>query len=62
MKGNLWTLGVAFAVIGGMFLYHRFRFSKDGSLLRFWEGTSGKNFGAFPPDVPENLFDEVNFI
>lgn len=53
-----WKFGVALAVAGGAFVYHHLKARKREPVR--WSG--GRNFGAFPPDLPESVFDEVSFL
>ena len=64
MKPVWWVAGlVAAVVVGGTVLILR-RFKGDvAEAFHFVEDESAlKNFGAFPPEVPEDEFDSVNFI
>lgn len=58
LSGVVIVLGMA----GGMVMYLRHR-ARRNSIMRSavgWPG--GKNFGNFPPDLPDTMFDEVNFV
>jgi hypothetical protein len=64
MKPGWWVAGMvaAIAVGGTLLLLHRVR-GNSGRAFHFVEDENGlKNFGAFPPEVPEDEFDGVNFI
>ena len=56
--GSWWMYGVALAVAGGAFVYHRLK-SQAVQEIRW---PRGKNFGKFPPEIPESVFDEVSFL
>jgi hypothetical protein len=64
MKPGWWVAGILAAIaVGGTLLYiRRFR-GDDFDAFHFVDDESAlKNFGAFPPEVPEDEFDGVNFI
>jgi hypothetical protein len=63
MKPGWWIAGIVAAIaVGGTWLYLR-RFRGDDGVFHFVDDESAlKNFGAFPPEVPEDEFDGVNFI
>ena len=64
MKPGWWVAGILAAIaVGGTVLYlRRFRGNQDG-IFHFVDDESAlKNFGAFPPEVPEEEFDAMNFI
>ncbi|MGA3244851.1 MAG: hypothetical protein ABSE41_09555 [Bacteroidota bacterium] len=64
MKPGWWVAGILAAIaVGGTLLYlRRFR-GGDLDAFHFVDDESAlKNFGAFPPEVPEDEFDGVNFI
>ncbi|MFH0990819.1 MAG: hypothetical protein V1799_12465 [bacterium] len=63
MKLRWWILGtMAVAVGGSLLLLHKIR-KINGESFHFVDDESAlKNFGAFPPDLPETEFDGVNFL
>ena len=64
MKPGWWVARIlaAIAVGGTLLCLRRFR-GDDLDAFHFVDDESAlKNFGAFPPEVPEDEFDGVNFI
>lgn len=62
MRFRWWTLGLIAAAVGGSWLLWR-RFGPGENPFHFVEEEDGsKNFGAFPPEIPETEFDGVNFL
>lgn len=61
MKRRWWKFALAIAVVGGVFLYNRTRGSGDDTIATAGN-PADKNFGAFPPDLPDTMFDDVMFI
>ena len=64
MKPGWWVAGIiaAIAVGGTMLVLRRLQGEGEGA-FHFIEDENGlKNFGAFPPEVPEDEFDGVNFM
>lgn len=63
MKMRWWMMGlIAVAVGGAVLLLRRSRKGENG-VFHFVENEEAlKNFGAFPPDIPETEFDGVNFL
>jgi hypothetical protein len=62
MKKNWWKLFILGGVISGLLLRRHFN-----SPVRRQSGEAAawppdKNFGSFPPRIPEDVFDGVNFI
>ena len=63
MKMRWWIMGlVAVAVGGSLLLLKRARKNEDGVFHFVEDEEALKNFGAFPPDIPETEFDGVNFL
>lgn len=64
MKPGWWIAGIVAAIaVGGTLLYlRRFGGSQDGAFRFLDDEHALKNFGAFPPEVPEDEFDGVNFM
>ncbi|MBI3578481.1 MAG: hypothetical protein HY276_03780 [Ignavibacteriales bacterium] len=63
MKLQWWMVGVIAVVAGGSFLLLRSFRSKNGVAYHFVDDEVAlKNFGAFPPELPEDEFDGVNFL
>lgn len=62
MRTMWWRLALAVGAVGGILLYQHFKPSKNGMLKRGGEWPKEKNFGAFPPDVPDGIFDGVHFV
>jgi hypothetical protein len=64
MKPGWWVAGILAAIaVGGTLLYiRRFRGSELDAFHFVDDESALKNFGAFPPEVPEDEFDGVNFI
>jgi hypothetical protein len=64
MKPGWWIAGfVAAIAVGGTLWYlRRFRGDDSGAFHFVDDEIALKNFGAFPPEVPEDEFDGVNFL
>ncbi len=64
MKPGWWVAGILAAIaVGGTLLYlRRFQGDELGAFHFVDDESALKNFGAFPPEVPEDEFDGVNFI
>ena len=64
MKPGWWIAGIISAIaVGGTLLYlRRFGGNSEGVFHFVDDESALKNFGAFPPEVPEQEFDGVNFI
>ena len=63
MKLQWWMVGVVAVVAGGSLLVLRSLRSKNGEAYHFVDDEVAlKNFGAFPPELPEDEFDSVNFL
>ena len=64
MKPGWWVAGIVAAIaVGGTLWYLRRFWGDDSETFHFVDDESAlKNFGAFPPEVPENEFDGVNFL
>jgi hypothetical protein len=60
MKVRWWFLGALAAITGGILVVKHFVDSKK--LLHFVESENEKNFGEFPPDIPESEFEGVDFL
>lgn len=62
MRFRWWALGLVAAAVGGSLLLWR-RFGPGEERFRFVEDDDqSKNFGAFPPEIPESEFEGVNFM
>ncbi len=62
MRLRWWTVGLLAAAVGGTLLLWR-RIRPTSERFQFVEEEEQlKNFGAFPPDIPETEFDGVNFL
>ena len=62
MRFHWWTLGLVAAAVGGSLLLWR-RFGPGEKCFHFVdEEDQSKNFGAFPPEIPETEFDGANFV
>lgn len=54
MKSRGWIWTGAALLVGGTLLLARYVRKIQGQVIHFTEdGDSEKNFGAFPPDIPE---------
>jgi hypothetical protein len=64
MKPGWWIAGlVAAMAVGSALLYlRRFRGDDSGAFHFVDDESALKNFGAFPPELPEDEFDGVNFL
>jgi hypothetical protein len=64
MKPGWWIAGIVAAIaVGGTLWYlRRFRGDDSGAFHFVDDESALKNFGAFPPEMPENEFDGVNFL
>lgn len=64
MKAGWWIAGLVAAIaVGGTLIYLRRFGGNVAEAFHFVDDESAlKNFGAFPPEVPEDEFDGVNFI
>jgi hypothetical protein len=64
MKPGWWVAGIVAAIaVGGTLWYlRRFRGNDSGAFHFVDDEGALKNFGAFPPEVPEDEFDGVNFL
>jgi hypothetical protein len=64
MKPGWWVAGIVAAVaVGGTLWYLRRLWGDASGALHFVDEESAlKNFGAFPPEMPEDEFDGVNFL
>jgi hypothetical protein len=61
MKTGWWLFGTIAAVTGGVLLLKHLIDSQK-NLLHFVESGSEKNFGEFPPEIPESEFDGIDFL
>jgi hypothetical protein len=57
-----WKICLAAMLAGGAVVYIRTHAPKNGTLPFEVDWPKQKNFGAFPPDIPQNVFDGVRFI
>lgn len=63
MKLYWWMAGLIAVVAGGSLLLLRARRSQDDEAYHFVDDEVAlKNFGEFPPELPEDEFDSVNFL
>ena len=64
MKPGWWVAGIvaAIAVSGTLWYLRRFRGDDSGAFHFVDDESAHKSFGAFPPEVPEDEFDGVNFL
>lgn len=63
MKLYWWMAGLIAVAAGGSLLLLRSLRSKNGEAYHFVDDeVASKNFGAFPPELPEDEFDSVNFL
>jgi len=64
MKPGWLVAGIIAAIaVGGTLLYlRRFGGTGEGAFGFLDDERALKNFGAFPPEVPEDEFDGVNFL
>jgi hypothetical protein len=64
MKPGWWVAGILAAIaVGGTLLYLRRFGGNEGGCLHFVDDDHAlKNLGAFPPEMPADEFDGVNFI
>jgi hypothetical protein len=62
MRTTWWRLALVAGAVGGVLLYHHLRPSRNGTPGVTGEWPSQKNFGAFPPDLPDGMFDGVHFV
>ncbi len=63
MKIYWWLVGFVAVAAGGSFLLLRSLRSQNGETYHFVDDEVAlKNFGAFPPELPEDEFDNVNFL
>jgi hypothetical protein len=61
MKLRWWILGTAAAITGAVFVVKHFVDDKT-KMLHFIDSGNEKNFGAFPPEIPETEFDGADFL
>ncbi len=62
MKIRWWMIGSLALVVGGI-LFVSHALGEKGKSLHFVDGDGDeKNFGAFPPDIPETEFDGADFL
>ncbi len=62
MKIRWWMVGSLALVVGGILLVGRVLSVRERA-LHFVDGDGEeKNFGAFPPDIPETEFDGADFL
>ena len=61
MKLRWWLVG-ALAVATGSVLVLRHILDEKRKNLHFIDNDNGKNFGEFPPEIPESEFEEVDFL
>lgn len=62
MKKYIYLGGLAMGVLAGIFLLKR-RGNHSGSPASAWDfQTKRKNFGPFPPDIPDAQFENFLFI
>jgi hypothetical protein len=62
MKPGWWVVGLVTVAVGGTWLYLHHSRGVDTRTFHFVDDESAlKNFGAFPPEMPEDEFDGVNF-
>jgi hypothetical protein len=64
MKPGWWVAGIVAAIaVGGTLWYLRRFVGDDSGAFHFVDDENAlKNFGAFPPEMPESEFDGVNFL
>jgi hypothetical protein len=56
-----WLIIAAAAVAAGGWLVFRRLLNERSSLLHFESESGEKNFGEFPPDIPESEFEGADF-
>jgi hypothetical protein len=63
VKPGWWVVGLVAVAVGGTWLYLRRFQGDDTRSFHFVDDESAlKNFGAFPPELPEDEFEGVNFL
>jgi len=64
MKPGWWIAGLVAAIaVGSALLYFRRFRGNDSRAFHFVDDENAlKNFGAFPPELPEDEFEGVNFL
>lgn len=62
MRAKWWKLAIGLAAIGGALLYNQLKSSKQQGDSVVSERPEGKNFGAFPPDLPDDMFEDATFV
>lgn len=62
MKKNVLALGlVALIAAGAALLFRHTRVDKTNTFHFVDNGSRKKNFDAFPPEIPDEEFDEADF-
>ena len=62
MRPSWWMLVMALGVAGGLLVHHRIKTLKERSTQDTEEWPLDKNFGAFPPEIPDEIFDGLTQI
>jgi hypothetical protein len=61
MKLHWWIIGAAAVAAGGWLVVRRF-LDNQNQTLHFEDENSEKNFGEFPPEIPESEFEGADFL
>ncbi len=61
MKIQWWIIGAAAVAAGGWLVLRQLIRNKN-HLLHFENESSEKNFGEFPPEIPETEFEGADFL
>lgn len=60
-RGGFW-MGLLIGIGGAFLLAHRVKRLQEQVIHFTDDGDSEKNFGAFPPDIPDDYLEAPNFV
>lgn len=60
MRASWLMLAMAVGVAGGLFIRHRIKMWRNRIAEEPEDWPNEKNFGAFPPEIPDAIFDGLS--
>jgi len=60
MRAGWWMFAMALGVAGGLLIHHHFKTIRNKNTGEAEDWPYEKNFQAFPPEIPDAIFDGVS--